>query len=36
MGKKKQQRDKQRTEVLAILDVLEWVLRRLREIATCQ
>ncbi len=33
MGEKKQQRDKQRKEVLAILDVLEWVLRRLREIA---
>lgn len=34
MGENKQQRDKQRKELLAILDVLEWVLRRLRDIAT--
>lgn len=32
MGEKKQQRDRQRKEVLAVLDVLEWALRRLREI----
>ena len=32
MGEKKRERERQRREVLAILDVLEWALSRLREI----
>lgn len=33
MGEKKVQRDGRRKEVMAILDMLEWILRRLRELA---
>jgi hypothetical protein len=33
MPGKKQKRQGKRKETLAILDILEWVLRRLREIA---
>ena len=32
MHQKKQEREQQRKEVMAILDVLEWALSRLREI----
>ncbi|MFA6270875.1 MAG: hypothetical protein WC657_06755 [Candidatus Paceibacterota bacterium] len=31
MGEKKRERERQRREVMAILDVLEWALSRLRE-----
>ncbi len=32
MGKRREEQGKRRKEVIAILDVLEWVLRRLREL----